>query len=106
MNRRETRETDRWYEEGIERIGGRGQGRWGKERGARKSGAEARRGTAVVDFGEPPFIGFPEINTHNSFGTRSPCVTPSYAIIADINQSADEIINPGRYTAPTDPYNG
>lgn len=74
-------------------------------RGARKSGA--RRGaTAVVDFGEPPFIGFPEINTHNSFGTRSPCVTPSYAIIADINQSADEIINPGRYTAPTDPYNG
>lgn len=67
---------------------------------------EARRGTAVVDFGEPPFIGFPEINTHNSFGTRSPCVTPSYAIIADINQSADEIINPGRYTAPTDPYNG
>lgn len=86
--------------------GGRGQGRWGKERGARKSGAEAQRGTAVVDFGEPPFIGFPEINTHNSFGTRSPCVTPSYAIIADINQSADEIINPGRYTAPTDPYNG
>lgn len=83
--------------------GGPPQGRWG----GRKSGAEARRGTAdVVDFGEPPFIGFPEINTHNSFGTRSPCVTPSYAIIADINQSADEIINPGRYTAPTDPYNG
>lgn len=83
--------------------GGSPQGRWG----GRKSGAEARRGTAdVVDFGEPPFIGFPEINTHNSFGTRSPCVTPSYAIIADINQSADEIINPGRYTAPTDPYNG
>ena len=41
-----------------------------KQRG-RPNEVGRERSSTVSAVGEPPFIGFPEINTHNSFGTRS-----------------------------------
>ena len=42
-----------------------------KQTGGRPNEVGRERWSTVLAVGEPPFIGFPEINTHNSFGTRS-----------------------------------